>query len=266
MPHASESESCLPLIVFQSAWSARDANGLFRLVGGTARLGRQVRAPVDQALKVLDRVGNRQLARHQSVSDSGLTSQSVDDYSAVFRRFHRFWLPFVLCILPCQFQEDLVGPLEEIVVLGRDEYVKPRLVAGVGLSAAMIPPPVSTRRAWSHVVSSWPAITSTTCQFAEPGVVKQLFVLGSQLQVVLKARVGETVDHAIGALDLETDNRVGRDRPGGVPRAYSMPAARRVEHANARPRTMSPPRPTCVGPVPADPIRLSQAERAATGF
>ena len=132
-PHASESASCFSLSVFHSARSASDANDVFAGAARLAGLRRRFDDPVDQPLQVLDRVGNRQLARDDPIGGSVVAPQRVNDHAAMVRRLHRFGLPFVLRILASQLEQDLVGPFEQLFVRGRDEQVNPRPLARVGL-------------------------------------------------------------------------------------------------------------------------------------
>ncbi len=109
-----------------------------------------------------------------------------------------------------------------------NEQVNPRPLAGVGLECCQDSPAgqVDQPLVPGGVKLGGDQFDHRT-ELAELGVFEQLLIGRQQLEIVLKPRVAQAVDQPVRVLNLDANDRVGRDHLGGIGRAWFDPGRRR---------------------------------------
>ena len=204
------SGSCRSRRAFHSGRSASVPVDAVREPRGLPGPRRLMLDPVDQALEVLDRVGDDQLARNDRVSNRLLAPEGMHHQAPMVGRLHRVGFSLVLGVLARQLQKSLVYPVEQLWLPGRDHDANPWLLSGLGLHrrqdapSGQVAKPLVPGRA--ELVRDQ---VDDGVQLGDIFAVQELLVSRRQLQVILESRVAQSVDHALGARQVETNRRVG---------------------------------------------------------
>ena len=126
------------------------------------------------------------------------------DRAPVIGRPHRVGLLLVPGVLAGHVQEDLVDPIQELRVAGRDHGLDPRLAAGLGEDAHDEPPAGEVAEAAIPGRLELPRDhRDDSLQLPELWTFQELTVLRQELERLLDPGIGQAVDQQGGVGKLQ---------------------------------------------------------------